>query len=369
MPGRGGPSSQPRTLRFPLIAGTSWQPSFGVELNSRHKLRDTRDGMKGRTDGIMKLVQRPYREEVDYWAIRGFLRDVYLQNGRREYSWPVARLDYWRWHVAANCGARPIEEGIFLWENEDGRIVAVLNPEDPGHAYLQVDPRHRTPELEEEMLCLAEERLMVIGRSSGRPILVVGLREGDTLREEILVRRGYGRRTGTQTFDRYRDVSLPIPEAPTPDGYTIRSMTLEDVPSRSWASWRAFHPDEPDEDYQGHVWYENLLKAPLYRRELDLVAAEETGAVVAFCTVWYDDVTRSGYFEPVGTMPEHQRRGLCTALLHEGMRRIRERGAVQACLGGGGEANPPAEGVYSRAFGNDRDSYVAWLKYLDGNSA
>jgi mycothiol synthase len=317
----------------------------------------------------MKLGQRPYQTEADYWAIRDFLRDVYLQNGRREYSWPVARLDYWRWHVAANCTGDSIEQGIFLWEAEDKRIVAVLNREDPGHAYLQVDPRFRTPELEEEMLCLAEERLVTVGSSSGRPVLAVGLRHGDALREEILTRRGYEPRSETQTYDRYRDLSLPIPEVPTPDGYAIRPMALGDIPSRSWASWRAFHPNEPDEDYQGHAWYESLLKAPMYRRDLDLIAADEGGAVVAFCTVWYDDVTRSGYFEPVGTMPEHQRRGLCSALLHEGMRRVVERGAVQACLGGGGAANPPAEGVYSTAFGDDLDSYVTWLKHLDGKSA
>jgi mycothiol synthase len=316
----------------------------------------------------MKLVQRSYREEADYWAIRDFLRDVFLQNERREYSWTVARLDYWRWHVAANCGARPIEEGIYLWETNAGRIVAVLNPEDAGHAHLQVDPRFRTPELEEEMLCLAEERLVTIGPSSGRPVLVVGLLEGDTLREKILVRRGYEPRPESQAFDRYRDLSLPIPEVPMPEGYTIRPMTLADIPSRSWASWRAFHPNEPDEDYEGHDWYLNLLKAPMYRRDLDLVAADEDGAVVAFCTVWYDDVTRSGYYEPVGTMPEHQRRGLCTALLHEGMRRLKERGALHACIGGGGEANPIAEGVYSRAS-TDEDSYVTWLKYLDGKPA
>jgi mycothiol synthase len=316
----------------------------------------------------MKLVQRPYQTEADYWAIREFLRDVFLLNERREYSWTVARLDYWRWHVAANCGARPIEEGIYLWEADAGRIVAVLNPEEPGHAHLQVDPRFRTPELEEEMLCLAEERLVAIGPSSGRPVLIVGLLEGDTLREKILVRRGYEPRPESQAFDRYRDLSLPIPEVPMPEGYTIRPMTLADIPSRSWASWRAFHPNAPDEDYEGHDWYLNLLKAPMYRRDLDLVAADEDGAVVAFCTVWYDDVTRSGYYEPVGTMPEHQRRGLCTALLHEGMRRLKERGAVHACIGGGGEANPIAEGVYSRAS-TDEDSYFAWLKYLDGKPA
>ncbi len=316
----------------------------------------------------MKLVQRRYQTEADYWAIREFLRDVLLQNGRRHFSWHVARLDYWRWHVTANCGAPPIEDGTFLWEDENGRLVAVLNREDPGQAYLQVDPRVRTEELEDEMLALAEERLSTIGPSSGRPVIGVGLLEGDTLREEILERRGYAAQPGSQAFDRYRDLTISIPEVPTPTGYRIRPMTLADIPSRSWASWRAFHPDEPDEDYDGHDWYENIMKAPLYRRDLDLVAADESGAVVAFCTVWYDDATRSGYYEPVGTMPEHQRRGICTALLHEGMRRLVERGAVHACIGGGGEANPIAEGVYSKAS-TDEDSYTTWLKYLDGQQA
>jgi len=317
----------------------------------------------------MKLVQRPYQSEADYWAIRTFLRAVYLKNGRREYSWPAARLDYWRWHVAANVNEEPIEQGIFLWETQDGRIAAVLNREDPGQAYFQVDPDFRTPELEEEMLQLAEQRIKTIGPSSGRPVLAISVRDGDTLREELLAKHNYERKAEWQSYDRYRDLALPIPGAPAPDGYTIRPMRIDEIPSRSWASWRAFHPDEPAEKYQGYDWYANLLTAPMYRRDLDLVAVAGDGSVAAFCTVWYDDVTRSGYYEPVGTMPEHQRRGVCYALLHEGMRRLKERGATQACLGGGGLSNPPADGVYNRALGMDRDSYAAWLKYFDGKPA
>ena len=84
-----------------------------------------------------------------------------------------------------------------------------------------------------------------------------------------------------------------------------------ELPSRSWASWRAFHSDDPDEKYDGDwSWYQNIQAAPLYRRDLDLVAIAPSGEVAAFTTTWYDDVTHSGYFEPVGTMPEHQRCGL-----------------------------------------------------------
>ena len=313
----------------------------------------------------MKLIQRTYRREDDYWAIRAFLRDLYVRNGYRELAWPVARLDYWRVHCLANPGDRALEEGIFIWENEREEIVAVLNREDAGQVYFQVDPRHRTPELEAWLLDVAEQHLTTIGKKSGRKVLAVWVTDGDTLREELLSGQGYRRQEAWQHFNRYRDLALPIPDVQAPTGYTIRPMELDEIPSRGRASWRAFHPDEPDDQYQGHDWCWILLAAPLYRRDLDLVAIAEDGSVAAFCTLWYDDVTRSGYYEPVGTVPEHQRHGLATALLYEGMRRLRERGAVQACLGGGGASNPPAEGVYASVFGNDRDSTVGWLKYFD----
>jgi mycothiol synthase len=317
----------------------------------------------------MNLIRRSYQNEDDYWRIRSFLRDVYLRNGRREISWPAARLDYWRRHGIANMNEGPLETCVFLWETEEGKLVAVLNCESPGQTYLQIDPEHRTAELEAEMIDLAEEKLFTIGKKSGRKAVAVWVNDGDTMREELLAARGFARKAEWQCFNRYRDLALPIPDVQAPEGYTIRPMTLEEIPSRSWASWRAFHPDEPDEDYQGHEWYWSLTKAPMYRRDLDLVAIAENGSVAAFVTVWYDDVTRSGYFEPVGTMPEHQRKGLCTALLYEGMRRLKERGAVQASVGGGGLSNPKADGVYASAFGRDEESYVGWLKYLDGQPA
>ncbi|NJO08261.1 MAG: hypothetical protein HC876_23675 [Chloroflexaceae bacterium] len=50
----------------------------------------------------MKLTMRTYRHEDDYWTIRQFLRDIFLQYQRREVCWPLYRWDYWRWHVHEN---------------------------------------------------------------------------------------------------------------------------------------------------------------------------------------------------------------------------------------------------------------------------
>jgi len=107
------------------------------------------------------------------------------------------------------------------------------------------------------------------------------------------------------------------------------------------------------------TWYRNIQTAPLYRRDLDLVAVAPDGAVAAFCTIWFDDVTRSAYFEPVATVPDHQRRGLGKALLTEGLRRLNRMGAVLAFVGGHSAA---ANGLYQSIMGSDHDLYESWMK-------
>lgn len=49
---------------------------------------------------------------------------------------------------------------MFIWETAAGQIAAVLNPEQRGHAFPQFHPDFRTPELDKEMIAVAEERLI-----------------------------------------------------------------------------------------------------------------------------------------------------------------------------------------------------------------
>jgi ribosomal protein S18 acetylase RimI-like enzyme len=301
---------------------------------------------------------RPYRSEDDYWRIRGFLRRVMLSNGVRERSWHVSRLDYWRWHVAANCQERDsIEDLVFLWEATDGGIQAVLNAEEQGDAHLQVHPEFRTPELEREMLEIAEARLAT-ERADGR-VLTVWADAEDTLRLELLRDRGYARGRWTE-YQWRRDLNEPIPAAPVPSGYTVRSLgDVDELPARSWASWRGFHPNAPDEDYEGWEWYHNIQRCPLYRRDLDIVAAPPGGEIASFCTLWYDDATRSACIEPVATVPEHQRRGLARATITEGLRRVRRMGATRVFVSGFG---PGANALYASVLSNAHDRSEQWIK-------
>ena len=137
----------------------------------------------------MKLTMRKFNNEDDYWRIRAFLRQTAQDNNLKEYSWPVPRLDYWRWHVIYTHEAYQMEDVIFIWEDESGEIAAVLNPEGPADAYLNVRPKARSRTLETEMIETAEQYLTGSTPEGGRR-LIVWAYEDDPLRQEILPKPG-----------------------------------------------------------------------------------------------------------------------------------------------------------------------------------
>jgi mycothiol synthase len=309
----------------------------------------------------MKASVRPYQSEDDFWRMREFLRQVFLLNNRLERSWHVARLEYARWHVCLNCAHVRLEDVAFLWES-DGQLVAFLMPDGgPGDAHLCVHPESASSELEEEMLHVAEDRLAKV-RPDGSRSLHVWVPDQHRLRQELVSRHGYTKEDWPEHQWR-RDLDRPIPDVPAPPGYTIRSLGdgLE-LLERCYASGLGFHEGDIQiavENRDDPSWYRNIQTAPLYRRDLDLVAVAPDGAIAAFCTIWFDDVTRSAYFEPVATVPAHQRRGLGRALLTEGLRRLLRMGATRAFVGG---YSPEANALYQSVMGPDHELYEPWVK-------
>jgi mycothiol synthase len=306
----------------------------------------------------VKPTMRPYQTEADYWRIREFLRGVSLLNDRHDYAWPLLRWDYWRWHVNENIFKLALPDVISVWE-KDGQIVATLNPDSPGEAFFQVHPAFHERGLISEMLEVAEGKLPKTN-DAGQEELLVWVNEADDLAKKLFTERGYVRSKFLAEHMRCRFFTAPLPASVPPAGYTVRALGDEDeLPARSWLSWKAFHPDEPDEDYKGWDWYKNLQRVPLYRRDLDLVAVAPTGELAAFCTVWFDDVTRTAVFEPVGTHPDHQKRGLGKAVMAEGLRRAERMGATLATVSSYGKA---AHALYESMGFTEFDLLEPWIK-------
>ena len=316
---------------------------------------------------MINLIMRPYQNEEDYWCIREFLREVTILNQRRWPSWHVSRLDYWWWFANPDLEKIKPEENVFLWETESGEIAAVLNPEEPGQVFLQIHPDFNTVELHEEVIGTAEDRLFAATKDN-RQRLRVWLDSQDKSLQEILSRRGFQRvdRPGQQEVQHRRSLEEPLPEIQPVAGYTIRSLGdgLE-LLERCYASGLGFHNDDIHyaRDNRDHPeWYHHIQSAPLYRRDLDIVAVASDGSIASFCTIWFDDVSRTACFEPVATVPAHRQYGLARAVMIEGLHRLRRMGCKVAFVSGFSEA---ANTLYLSVMGSEHDISEPWEKILE----
>jgi GNAT superfamily N-acetyltransferase len=299
----------------------------------------------------MKFILTRCQTEGDFWRIRNFLREVFLLNGRIEDSWHVARLDYWRWHFIDTCEMfKSFQDVMVTWQTGDGNLAAVLHPICHDEVRLHIHPAYRTPELEDEAFAYAEEHFSDYIQD-GRKCLYMPIFQGDDFRTNVLEKRGFTHQPGWG-HHYFQDLDGDLPQRYSPPGFEVRSMGgSNEYHARCWASWRAFHPDEPDSDYSGHEWYVNMQSAPLYRRDLDIVAATPTGEIGAFCTIFYDDYTRSAVTVVVGTAAEYWKRGLGKAAMIEGFHRLKQLGCTRVFSTAHEE---PADALYGSVMHNMR---------------
>lgn len=227
------------------------------------------------------------------------------------------------WGLYQNTIFDPFKN-ICLWENGAGlRGFAWFYP--PRRAEWQLHPRAGDDmALQEEMLAWAD------GRWSDHvdvgPLKATAF-AGDVARIGLLERHGFAR-DQFSLFHMRRDLEAPISEPVLPAGATLRQVAGEEEFGRRVELHRAvWSPSRVTLDS-----YRRLRAAPVYRPELDLVAVMPDGAFASYCICWLDTTNRCGEFEPVGTHPSYQMRGLGRAVVLEGLRRLKALGGTSAIV-------------------------------------
>jgi ribosomal protein S18 acetylase RimI-like enzyme len=176
--------------------------------------------------------------------------------------------------------------------------------------------------------------------------------ETDAVTLDVIARSGFrpAERRMSQ-FQRRVDDDAPIIDAAVPVGYRIRSVDgPAEVEARMTVHRAAFAPSKMTVEKYGR-----LTTLPHYRFEDDLVVEAPDGSLAAFAMAWWDPIARVGEYEPVGTHPDHQRRGLGRALLTHGLRRYRDLGAGLVQVYSNTD-NAASEGLY-QAVGFERRHY------------
>jgi ribosomal protein S18 acetylase RimI-like enzyme len=296
----------------------------------------------GKTGGEGMKEPRAYRDEHDLTAMQAVLeRGRAVDNG--SYYIHTGDLKWWLYY--------PPLEGDFwrhvhLWDDPDqpGRLFgwALISPDWVG-IDVYVQPELQGCETAREMYLWAEGEAARVARERGRKAIhVLWVRRDDEILMKHFTQQGFQLGRGSVQLTRSLEGALPAPVLP--DGFTLRGcLGLEEVSARATAQFKAFESTAPFGRYLER--FTRFMRSPVYRAEQDIVAVAANGQVGAFCIVWTDLLNKVGLFEPVGTQPDFQRRGLGKAVMLEGMRRLQE-GGMQRAIVSTGEDNLPAIGLY-----------------------
>jgi GNAT superfamily N-acetyltransferase len=203
---------------------------------------------------------------------------------------------------AAACAGAPEQCPTAVWSEGD-LVIGWGWLEGPGELTVQADPGY--PELAREILGWAERA------SAGVPISTT-ISEHEPHLAAALAAHGYVAAADGPFFACLRLDLTDLPPAPElPAGYTLVSCDDRNIATRAeahraaWSYWNSTYSEQQHAAMRG-IWP--------YRPEFDLMAIAPDGTPAAYYQGWYDEHSRVGLFEPVGTHPEHRRLGLSRAL-------------------------------------------------------
>jgi predicted N-acetyltransferase YhbS len=292
---------------------------------------------------------RQYEHEHDFMRIRDLLASTY-QAFELPLNWRIERWNYARYFAAPYLGIyehkepnreeslkaiRFWEEAIGVWESNAGEIVGVVNIEHPvdwhpelGEVFLQRHPQHT--DLLGEMLDYAEENLVDRKTNS----LHLYIHDRDEELRSLVRERGYEKDGDDPAYvSEFIIEDLPGPNLP--EGFSLQSMADENnIELRREIFGRGFNHPDPSE-WPSVFAYEELQRAPDYRKDLDLYIVGPEGNHVACCIIWHDAHNRIGILEPVCTHPDFRRRGLGREVMMEAIRRVAALDAEKVVVGSG----------------------------------
>jgi ribosomal protein S18 acetylase RimI-like enzyme len=207
-----------------------------------------------------------------------------------------------------------VRDGILDWLADYGRASRAADPAaDPAAAGLTPEPSAAG--------AIAEPA------AQRNAVELEAWAPDDWPEQAALVSRGW---TPTEVvitqFVQALDVELDPPRVP--EGYVLRSLRgPQDVPARVEVHRAAFAPSKMTVEK-----YAILRAQDHYAFDRDIVLESADGTFAAFTMCWLDPLGSIGEFEPVGTHPDHQRRGLGRVIMRHGLRLMRAAGLRDALV-------------------------------------
>ncbi|MBD3193269.1 MAG: GNAT family N-acetyltransferase [Candidatus Heimdallarchaeota archaeon] len=109
--------------------------------------------------------------------------------------------------------------------------------------------------------------------------------------------------------------------------------------------------------------FEIFTSASFYNPELDMIVVASDGKFAAFSTFRMDPVSGIVELEPVGTHPNHQKLGLASAAISEGLQHLKKYKPILVCSSGAA-ATPAANRLYDSLGFSQKMEIHQWQKKL-----
>lgn len=216
-----------------------------------------------------------------------------------------------------------------LWR-QNGQLLAFAYVDDFNNLWFDTAPEADLDALEDEIVAWGEACIRKLNLESGEAnTLDFSCGPQDARRLDLMRRHGFAQES-VRSLHYRRPLTAPVADLPFPAGYSWRCVDARDPLEALVDLHRAaFGTDNMTVEERLAI-----MHAPNYLPALDLLALAPDGSLAAFCICGFEEPgSTTGYTDPIGTHPGHQRLGLARALVTCGLRLLQQNGADTAELG------------------------------------
>jgi len=273
----------------------------------------------------MKTHDYEYRhDDAQFMELWKLLITSYAITGK-PHNWFFSRLENWK-YASPEKPRTYFMSNVRLWRNETGELIGFCISESGKNSiHLQIHPDYRF--VEADMLSWVEHSW-----AGDRDHIKTYAEPYDTGRQKLLAQLGY-EDMGDNGYMRKYDLSRPYRAVDLPQGFRIETLADNGNYSKHIAvESKAFNSAHINQE-----WFDGKSSAPSYSFDLDFCVVSPQSEHVAFCLAWIDPDNQVAEIDPVGTHPDHRRRGFAKAVVSACFRELRVRGVRYAYIGSGPE--------------------------------
>lgn len=266
----------------------------------------------------MRLFSRLCQPQEDYIKIKKLLREIISIDGP-PFHGSAADLDFWTTILGNKddlCSAK-------IWFNELNEVIGFAWPDDE-NIDVFIHPNYKP--LITQVLTWTEKQNSSIEHSKGKYLSCKSF-VSDTCLNNVLIERGYNRTESYIVHFEYKTKPL-VQLSNLTDKYKFKTVhQLSDIDEKIKTYKICFPNHEANKDK-----YISMMKTDSYNENLDLVVIAPDNSVASFANIWVDNDNNIGIIEPVGTHPNYRNKGLCKAVIFEGIRLLEKLGIPKAFI-------------------------------------